>query len=349
MSMTRYCCVSGTGRVVEICLTSPRWRPGRWVAIRTALCRPSLVKTRKPTSISAEKSGQRQSYDDLTQSYTRSLQREDAQLTATTPVLVHLAEFLEGVCLVAALTLQLLPVVYALVQQQRRTGGPRMTDQLKEKTSEETADEVTTVVEHQQRVVEMAPDTSILTLDRSQFSMISVLALMIGVILGRMVRRFRDRQWEQQRLQFQSSPSLIQAIEHQEMENSISRAFTEMSHLAGQFDKLRVKVRVLSRDYRTDTEKATSQSSHFKQALLECMGQVKSTEAKIEDLQTILDKMQGFQSKQFEVVSTALRRLDQECKSLQARLPPVETEEESTASPAEIEQSTVSSPADVSS
>ena len=349
--MTRYCCAFGTGRVVEICVTTPRWRLGRWFSIRTALWRPSLGRTRKPTSISADKSGQRQSYDDLTQSYARSLQREDAQLTATAPVLVHLAEFLEGVCLVAAVTLQLMPVVYALVQQQRRTKRPRIADQLKEKQSEKTADKATTVVERQQQsVVEMAPRAPLTpTWDRSQFSMISVLALMVGVILGRIVRRFRDRQWEQQRIQFQSSPSLIQAIEHQEMENNISRAFTEMSHLAGQFDKLRVKVRVLSRDYRTTTEKSIFQSSHFKQALLECMGQVKSTEAKIEDLQTILDKMQGFQSKQFEVVSTALRRLDKECKSLQARLPPVGMEEDSAASSIEIEQSTVPSPADVSS
>lgn len=304
----------------------PHWRQTHTLIRRQYLSRVNfgIWTRRRQVSVFVGKSDVHRSYEDLTRSYSRSLLREEAQLTITTPPSIQLVEVLEGFFLLTALSLQLIPVCYAAWSTNKtvdQTNADREAQQ-------DVQDAVTESGKEQEMHTSVGVGSPVMhRLDVTQFSLLSALSLVAAVILGSVLRRFDRGQMLLGHSLMPSSPPGLNALDKEEMENNVSRAFGEISHLASQVEKLKIKTRLISNEYSNALESSRAESNQLKQALHEVVAQIKGTEQRIADLNDIMLKMQGFASRQFEVVSTALRRIDKDCKTLTSQLPEVETPE----------------------
>lgn len=290
--------------------------------------RPILKRKFLPSP--AGKPGIHQSYEELARSYARSLVREEVQLATSTPVMIVLFEILEGAFLLTAIALHLVPICIQLISNQieRQNKESQSIDRetSSSKASEETIPQIKT-----------SSMNETISIGMSHFSLWSTACFVTAVVLGSVLRRFYRHQYQDMAKHTPQTPLGLSSIDREEMENNLSRAFAEISHLAGQVEKLRVKVRLINREYGTVMESTQAESNQMKTALHDVLHQLQGTEKKILDLNEILSKMQDFASKQFQVVSSALRRIDKECKHLSAQLPQPESKLTEIEEPAELD------------
>lgn len=234
------------------------------------------------------------------------------------PMTINLLEALESFFLFSSLVLQLIPILDKSMAQFRAPSVPTAittstTSGDKKQTGEQVL--VTSIVEPPQglglspRVLEI-------------LSLCSFGALILAVIFGSFVRRFQQRKMTQYMPKIQPS-QILTGLEQDDIDQQISRAFAEISQLTGQLERLRVKVRLVSSEYGPIIEATAQDSSRLRSSVRSLGDQIKDLDKHLHEVDKVLLKLEGVATKQFEIVSFALRRIDSDCKELKKQLNPV--------------------------
>jgi len=234
------------------------------------------------------------------------------------PTTINLLEALESFFLFASLVFQLIPILDKSTAQFRAPSAPttittRTTSDGKKQTEEQVL--VTSVVDPSKGLGLSPKALEILPL-------FSFGALFLAVLFGSFVRRFQRYKMTQYTPQIQPS-QILTRLERDELDQQISRAFAEISQLTGQLERLRVKVRLVSSEYGPIIEATAQDSSRLRSSVRTLGDQIKDLDKHLSEVDKVLLKLEGVVTKQFEIVSFALRRIDSDCKELKKQLNPV--------------------------
>eukprot|EP00210_Caulerpa_lentillifera_P002867 g2737.t1 len=238
------------------------------------------------------------------------------------PAAIYLMEALESFFLATSLLLQLIPVLHKTVPQLQRKVAPSRAVTIKSTTdSKKDTKEIVSITPNVtwplKGKIKFSPETLEL------LPVISYGALLIAVVFGSFVRRFQRHQTNMISIKQREPVQILTKLEREELDEQLSRVFSEISQLAGQMDRLRVKVRLVSSEYGPIIEATAQDSSRLRSAVRSIGDQIKDMEDHLSEVDKVMLKLEGVATKQFEIVSFALRRIDSDCKELKNNLNPV--------------------------